>query len=263
MEQRPHLVIDGALLAADAVGAGDIVLYVGADHSGADPRDAPCRQRPPCARARTAPPGERTGALCLRRGDRGSPLRQRRHRAAHVDSAASLRARCRRPADTRAERRNACARRADRPLRRRVVPVARRGRCARAPTLITVGGAVPQTMLIEARQGSTVADAVNAAGGLTSDSDAVLLGGYFGGWVESATAWGLPLDAERLRAQGYCARMRRGRGAARGTVRRCRDGADRRVPCPRERSPVRALHVRIARHLRDARASRGAHVDIR
>src|SRR6202140_136717 len=35
MEQRPHLVIDGALLAADAVGADEIVLYVGADHTGA------------------------------------------------------------------------------------------------------------------------------------------------------------------------------------------------------------------------------------
>ena len=35
MEQRPHLVIDGALLAAATVGADDIVLYVGADHTGA------------------------------------------------------------------------------------------------------------------------------------------------------------------------------------------------------------------------------------
>ena len=35
MEQRPHLVIDGALLAAGAVGAREIVLYVGADHVGA------------------------------------------------------------------------------------------------------------------------------------------------------------------------------------------------------------------------------------
>lgn len=70
-------------------------------------------------------------------------------------------------------------------------------------TLVTVGGAVPQTMLIEAPQGTTVADAVNSAGGLTSDSDAVLLGGYFGGWVESTRAWGLPLDSEALRAQGF------------------------------------------------------------
>ena len=51
MEQRPHLVIDGALLAADAVGAGDIILYVGADHSGAvramhrAVNDRPARER--------------------------------------------------------------------------------------------------------------------------------------------------------------------------------------------------------------------------
>jgi NADH:ubiquinone oxidoreductase subunit F (NADH-binding) len=48
-----------------------------------------------------------------------------------------------------------------------------------------------------------VADAVNAAGGLTSASDAVLLGGYFGGWVESTVAWGLALDHDLLRQQGY------------------------------------------------------------
>ena len=58
-------------------------------------------------------------------------------------------------------------------------------------------------MLVEIPQGATVADAVNAAGGITSDSDAVLLGGYFGGWVESGTAWGLSLDADSLRQLGY------------------------------------------------------------
>lgn len=70
-------------------------------------------------------------------------------------------------------------------------------------TLVTVGGAVPRTMLVEVPQGTTVTDAVNAAGGLTSESDAVLLGGYFGGWVEASQAWGLPIDADGLRAQGY------------------------------------------------------------
>ena len=74
---------------------------------------------------------------------------------------------------------------------------------ASGTTLVTVGGAVPQTMLVEIPQGATVADAVNAAGGVTSDSDAVLLGGYFGGWVESGTAWGLSLDADPLRRLGY------------------------------------------------------------
>ena len=35
MEQRPHLIIDGALVAAATVDADDIVLYVGAEHTGA------------------------------------------------------------------------------------------------------------------------------------------------------------------------------------------------------------------------------------
>jgi NADH:ubiquinone oxidoreductase subunit F (NADH-binding) len=70
-------------------------------------------------------------------------------------------------------------------------------------TLVTVGGAVPQTVLIEIPAGLALAEAVNAAGGLTSDCDAVLLGGYFGGWVESTAAWALPLDAAPLHRLGY------------------------------------------------------------
>src|SRR5580700_10606353 len=74
---------------------------------------------------------------------------------------------------------------------------------ATGTTLVTVGGAVPQTVLIEIPQGLALADAINAAGGLTSESDAVLLGGYYGGWVESSAAWGYALDAEPLRRMGY------------------------------------------------------------
>jgi len=74
---------------------------------------------------------------------------------------------------------------------------------ASGTTLITVGGAVPQTAVIEVAQGTAVTDAVNAAGGLTAESDAVLLGGYFGGWIESSQAWGLVLEPEQLRAHGH------------------------------------------------------------
>jgi NADH:ubiquinone oxidoreductase subunit F (NADH-binding) len=53
MEQRPHLVIDGALLAADTVGADDVVLYVGADHTGAiQAMHRATTERPPSQRAR-------------------------------------------------------------------------------------------------------------------------------------------------------------------------------------------------------------------
>lgn len=201
MEQRPHLVIDGALLAADAVGADDVVLYVGADHTGAiQAMHRATTERPVSERARlrliSAPvryvSGEETAAVHFinagialptsipprpyERGVDGRPtLVQNVETLAHV------------------------------------ALIARFGDdwfrslghgTASGTTLVTVGGAVPQTVLIEIPQGVPLADAIDAAGGLTSDSAAVLLGGYFGGWVESTAAWALPLDVESLRRLG-------------------------------------------------------------
>lgn len=202
MEQRPHLVIDGALLAASAVGAREIVLYVGAEHTAAiramqhAVTERPRSERE-VLRLVSAPvryvSGEETAAVHFvntgialptsipprpfERGIDGRPtLVQNVETLAH----AAL-----------------IARFGDGWYRSLGVG----GACG--TTLVTVGGAVPQTMLVEVPQGTTVTEAVNAAGGLTSESDAVLLGGYFGGWVESSQAWGLTIDADRLRAQGY------------------------------------------------------------
>jgi NADH:ubiquinone oxidoreductase subunit F (NADH-binding) len=202
MEQRPHLVIDGALLAAGAVGAREVVLYIGAEHTGAiramqhAAAERPRSERE-LLRVVSAPvryvSGEETAAVHFvntgvalptsipprpfERGIDGRPtLVQNVETLAHA---------------------GLIARFGDGWYR----SLGAGGACG--TTLVTVGGAVPQTMLVEVPQGTTVADAVNAAGGLTSESDAVLLGGYFGGWVESSQAWGLPIDADRLRAQGY------------------------------------------------------------
>jgi NADH:ubiquinone oxidoreductase subunit F (NADH-binding) len=202
MEQRPHLVIDGALLAAGAVDAREIVLYVGAEHTAATRAmqhavtERPRSQRD-MLRVVSAPvryvSGEETAAVHFvnagialptsipprpfERGIDGRPtLVQNVETLAH----AAL-----------------IARFGDGWYRALGVG----GACG--TTLVTVGGAVPQTMLIEVPQGTTVTDAVNAAGGLTSESEAVLLGGYFGGWVESSHAWGLTIDADRLRTHGY------------------------------------------------------------
>jgi NADH:ubiquinone oxidoreductase subunit F (NADH-binding) len=202
MERRPHLVIDGALLAAGAVGAREIVLYVGAEHTGAiramqhAVTERPRSERE-VLRVVSAPvryvSGEETAAVHFvntgialptsipprpfERGIDGRPtLVQNVETLAH----AAL-----------------IARFGDGWYRSLGVG----GACG--TTLVTVGGAVPQTMLVEVPQGTTVTDAVNAAGGLTSESEAVLLGGYFGGWVESSQAWGLTIDADRLRAQGH------------------------------------------------------------
>jgi|HubBroStandDraft_6_1064221.scaffolds.fasta_scaffold67127_3 NADH:ubiquinone oxidoreductase subunit F (NADH-binding) len=202
MEQRPHLVIDGAILAAGAVGSDDIVLYVGADHTGAiQAMHRAVTERSATERARirlvSAPvryvSGEETAAVHFinagvalptsipprpyERGIDGRPtLVQNVETLAHVAMIARF---------------------GDEWFRSLGVGN------ASGTTLVTVGGAVPQTVLIEIPLGLALADVVNAAGGITSDTDAVLLGGYFGGWVESRAAWGLPLDPEPLRRQGY------------------------------------------------------------
>jgi NADH:ubiquinone oxidoreductase subunit F (NADH-binding) len=202
MEQRPHLVIDGALLGADAVGADEVILYIGADHAGAvQAMHRAVGERPASERGRlrlvSAPvryvSGEETAAVHFvnegialptsipprpfERGVDGRPtLVQNVETLAHVALIARF---------------------GDEWFR------SLGDGTASGTTLVTVGGAVPQSVLIEIPQGIALADAVNAAGGLTSDSDAVLLGGYFGGWVDSGTAWGLALDADTLRQSGH------------------------------------------------------------
>ena len=68
MASRPHLVIDGAVLAADAVGADDIVFYVGEEHGAAIAAMAPALEERRAELGRrsrlvTAPTGYVSGAL--------------------------------------------------------------------------------------------------------------------------------------------------------------------------------------------------------
>ena len=121
MTARPHLVLDGAELAAAAVGARRIVLYVGAEHGHAiDALDRAVEERRPSA-AR-APRGSRwtssAAALLHRgRGVRRGALRERGRSPADLDAAAPVRARRRRPPDARAERREPRPCGADRAVR--------------------------------------------------------------------------------------------------------------------------------------------------
>jgi NADH:ubiquinone oxidoreductase subunit F (NADH-binding) len=57
--------------------------------------------------------------------------------------------------------------------------------------------------VIETRLGTPVAEVVERAGGPPGSIQALLLGGYFGGWVAASDAWNLPLDPVRLRAAGH------------------------------------------------------------
>jgi NADH:ubiquinone oxidoreductase subunit F (NADH-binding) len=78
------------------------------------------------------------------------------------------------------------------------------GRGAAAGTsLLTLSGAVGRPGVLEVAQGTAIGEAVTAGGGPTTASRAVLLGGYFGGWVPAGEAWELPLDAAELHSRGY------------------------------------------------------------
>ena len=201
MAARPHLVIDGALLAARAVGAGDIIFYVGAEHRTAvaalqqalaeRPRDVRGR-----ARIVTAPAGYVSGEESA---------------AVHYVNAGDARPTATPP----------------RPFERGVggrptlvqnveslalaALIARRGHAwyqglghgrARGIGLLTVSGAVNRAGVHEIELGATLSDAAAAAGGLRGNVRAVLLGGYFGGWADLYEQWGLPLDAASMRARG-------------------------------------------------------------
>src|SRR5438874_6073609 len=76
----------------------------------------------------------------------------------------------------------------------------RRG--AAGTILMTVAGAVTSPGVVEVEAGISVREVLELAGGATQQVTAVLLGGYFGSWVDAASAWDLPLDASMLRERG-------------------------------------------------------------
>lgn len=203
MESRPHLVLDGAALAAASVGAGEIVLYVALEHRAAIAAlehalaertgDERRRTRLVSAPARYVS-GEESAAVHFvndgvalptttpprpfERGVHGRPtLVQNIESLAHVAM---------------------IARRGDAWFRAL-------GGSPRAPgtALITVSGAVAAPAVIEVAQGTSIAEVVGAAGGLSRPSRAVLLGGYFGGWVAAAEAWDLTVDDDSLSTRGH------------------------------------------------------------
>jgi NADH:ubiquinone oxidoreductase subunit F (NADH-binding) len=64
-------------------------------------------------------------------------------------------------------------------------------------TLVTVTGAVPRPGVYEISPGTTLGAALDAAGGPTEPLGAALVGGYFGTWVPFPEGWNLPLSHDR------------------------------------------------------------------
>lgn len=215
---RPHLVLDGAELAAEAVDADEIVFYVGEAHGAADAALAQAVQERASARAsarRAAPArlrivrapdryiaGEESAAVHFVNAGDARPITTpprpyERGIGGHptliqnVESLAHVALIARHGADWYRE--------------------AGRGE-TRGTMLVTVTspGSGGRSRVHEIELGTTIGEVAQLAGLRGSSrggsdepqAQAVLLGGYFGRWLPAEAAWDLPLDPAALRPSG-------------------------------------------------------------
>ncbi|HYL40431.1 MAG TPA: hypothetical protein VET90_03915, partial [Candidatus Binatus sp.] len=199
MAHRPHLVLDGAQLAAQAVGADEVVVYVGSEHGQA----VAALDKAVAERARSWPPTRLVRAPIGYVAGEASA-------AVHFVNAADVRPTT---APPRVSERGI----AGRPTLVQNVEslawtalIARfgadwylgRGRASTpGRALVTVTGG-PRDQVTEIELGTTVRELVIEAGGDPERLGAIVLGGYFGTWVSARGALDLALDPAELRALG-------------------------------------------------------------
>jgi NADH:ubiquinone oxidoreductase subunit F (NADH-binding) len=200
MEYRPHLVLDGAAVAAEAVGARDVILYVGREHTAARRVLAEAiaeRDPDPGVRVQlvAAPVGYIAGEATavvhyLNAGDaRPTFLDVRPHergvagRPTLVQNVESL------------AQASLIARFGDAWYRE-----VGRG-STRGSALITVSGANARPTVREIEYGTPVGEVARLSAAASSAS-AVLLGGYFGAWATFDDARDEPLDPVTMREHG-------------------------------------------------------------
>src|SRR5258706_4619065 len=201
MVNRPHLVLDGAFLAARTLRAASVVVYVGEEHRGAyAAREQALHERHEADRRITrmaAAPhryvaGESSAAVHLIDAGIATPTTTPPHpRERGVAAAPTLMQNVETLAHI-----ALIARYGDAWYR----SAGRRG--AVGTLLVTIAGGVAKPGVLEIEAGTTIRAAVAMFRGLSGPASAVLLGGYFGNWLPAAKAWDLPRDAEPLRAGG-------------------------------------------------------------
>ena len=197
---RPHLVLDGALLAAETLRATDVVIYF----------------------SRGSDDAERAVKNALKeRTDVGGPtvkLMRTSHRYVAGESSAVVN----RVSGGPSKPKFSLARTAEKGVDDRptlihnaesighVAMIARYGPewfrklgTADSPgtTLMTVCGSVRRPGVYEVDPAANLGGLITAAGGVTSQPSGALLGGYFGSWVGPQALATLPLDRDRLKAQ--------------------------------------------------------------
>ena len=199
LSRLPHLVLDGAVLAARAVGAPEVIVHIGNQSTGSlralEGALALRDDRLPVHLV-SAPGGYVAGeeSAVMHHLNGGDPLpsfvpprpfeRGYRGRPTLVQNPETL---------------------------AQVALVARFGEhwyrelgTAADPgsALVTISGAVRAPGVYELAFGTSMIDLVDAAGGETEPLRALLVGGYFGTWVDASDALGLRLAREDLRSVG-------------------------------------------------------------
>jgi NADH:ubiquinone oxidoreductase subunit F (NADH-binding) len=197
MTSRPHLVIDGAVLAAEAVAADRAVIYISRAHDAAavamtravDERRA-ARDLPVALTVVRSPhryvAGEESAAIAHLNGGVAKPsVVPPRPFERGVDGRPTVV----QNVETLAHA-ALIARQGAEPYRRTGVEG------ATGTVLVTMCAAVHSPGVYELPGGSTIAQAISAAGGATASVAAILVGGYFGRWLAADSAWDLRLGVD-------------------------------------------------------------------
>ncbi len=198
---RPHLVLDGAALAADSVGAHEIVLYLSRGAAATEKtlnqaikeRRLSGRAEPAIRIVRTSHryiAGESSAVVNRVSGGPSKPKFGQRSSEKGVNDHPTLV----QNAETLAH----------------VAMIARYGsdwfrqlgtQTSPGSTLMTVLGNVKHPGVYEVDLGARIGGVLEAAGGTVSPPGGALLGGYFGTWLPPALLPHLPLDVDELRTK--------------------------------------------------------------
>ena len=194
MTTRPHLVLDGAMLAARALRTARIAVVIGeTKHAALASMSAALAERPEPelrqARVVPAPPryvaGESSAVVHLAGSGIARPTtRPPSMHEAGVDGRPTL-----------VQNVESLA---------HVALIARFGAgwFGAGTVLITAVGGVFAPGVLEVESGTSVREVFDAARGGSRGTRAIMLGGYFGAWVGAEQAWDLPLDPVALRDRG-------------------------------------------------------------
>jgi NADH:ubiquinone oxidoreductase subunit F (NADH-binding) len=199
MRIRPHLVLDGAVLAADAVGAQEVIVAL---HTGPSSAQAAVNERlaaglDPVTIKVVHMPREYVASeeSALVRFLSGAPALPTFTPPRPYERGVNGRSTLVQNAETLAHL-ALIARHGDQWFRSVGTPE------EPGSLLVTVNGAVPRPGVYELAFGTPLSAAFDAAGGLTEPIQAVLVGGYFGAWLPAETALRTRLTHADLVAAG-------------------------------------------------------------